>query len=331
MFPRSFGTSHGIIAIMKQRFQTTLRQRIVLAGGIGVHSGKPVRLVLNPAEADTGLIFLRSGLPEGGSRSIAANWSKVTMTELCTVIGDGAQHMVATIEHLVAALRGLGVDNCLVEVDGPEVPIMDGSAAAFVEAIDRAGIVHLDSARRYIKLLKPVRVEQGRAFAELLPAEKGFRLDVEIDFKSEAIGRQRKVLDLDANAFRRDLARARTFGFLSDVKRLAMAGFALGASLENSVGIDEDRVLNPEGLRFSDEFVRHKMLDAVGDLALAGAPIIGAYRSYCGGHKLNVAVLEALFADRSAYRFVDFAPAPREGARADLGLAASPVYMPERS
>ena len=228
MFPRSFGTSHGIIAIMKQRFQTTLRQRIVLAGGIGVHSGKPVRLVLNPAEADTGLIFLRSGLPEGGSRSIAANWSKVTMTELCTVIGDGAQHMVATIEHLVAALRGLGVDNCLVEVDGPEVPIMDGSAAAFVEAIDRAGIVHLDSARRYIKLLKPVRVEQGRAFAELLPAEKGFRLDVEIDFKSEAIGRQRKVLDLDANAFRRDLARARTFGFLSDVKRLVMAGFALG-------------------------------------------------------------------------------------------------------
>jgi UDP-3-O-[3-hydroxymyristoyl] N-acetylglucosamine deacetylase len=316
---------------MKPRFQTTLRQRVIMAGGIGVHSGKPVRLVLNPAEADSGLVFLRSGLPEGGSRSIAANWAKVTMTELCTVIGDGAQHMVATIEHLVAALRGLGVDNCLVEVDGPEVPIMDGSAAAFVEAIDRAGLVQLDATRRYIKILKPVRIDQGRGFAELLPAEKGFRLDVEIDFKSEAIGRQRKVLDLDPATFRRDLARARTFGFLADVKRLVMAGFALGASLENSVGIDEDRVLNPEGLRFSDEFVRHKMLDAVGDLALAGAPIIGEYRSYCGGHKMNVAVLAALFADRSAYRFVDFAPAPREGARADLGLVAAPVYMPERS
>ncbi|MCI4679509.1 UDP-3-O-acyl-N-acetylglucosamine deacetylase [Rhodoblastus acidophilus] len=316
---------------MKPRFQTTLRERIVLAGGIGVHSGKPVRLVLNPAEANTGLVFLRSGLPDGGSRFIEANWAKVTMTELCTVIGDGAQHMVATIEHLVAALHGMGVDNCLVEVDGPEVPIMDGSAGAFVEAIDRAGIAQLDASRRYIKILKPVRVEQGRAFAELLPADKGFRLDVEIDFKSEAIGRQRKILDLDASAFRRELARARTFGFLADVKRLVMAGFALGASLENSVGIDDDRVLNPEGLRFSDEFVRHKMLDAVGDLALAGAPILGQYRSYCGGHKLNVAALAALFADRSAYRFVEGAPAPREGARADLGLVAAPVFMPERS
>jgi UDP-3-O-[3-hydroxymyristoyl] N-acetylglucosamine deacetylase len=239
--------------------------------------------------------------------------------------------MVATVEHIVAALRGLGVDNCLVEVDGPEVPIMDGSAAAFVEAIDRAGIVQLGVSRRYLKILKPVRVEQGRAFAELRPAEKGFRLDVEIDFKSEAIGRQRKILDLDPASFRRDLARARTFGFLADVKRLVMAGFALGASLDNSVGIEDDRILNPEGLRYSDEFVRHKMLDAVGDLALAGAPIVGEYHSYCGGHKLNVAVLSALFSDRTAYRFVDAAPAPRENVRTDLGLVAAPVFMPERN
>jgi UDP-3-O-[3-hydroxymyristoyl] N-acetylglucosamine deacetylase len=165
----------------------------------------------------------------------------------------------------------------------------------------------------------------------LRPAEAGFRLDVEIDFKSEAIGRQRKILDLDPAGFRRELAGARTFGFLADVKRLIAAGFALGASLENSVGIDDDRVVNPEGLRYSDEFVRHKMLDAVGDLALAGAPLIGEYRSYCGGHKMNVAVLGALFADRTAYRFVDAIPAPREGARADLGLVASPVFMPERN
>jgi UDP-3-O-[3-hydroxymyristoyl] N-acetylglucosamine deacetylase len=320
---------------MKPSFQTTLRDRIVLSGGIGVHSGKPVRLSLNPAEASTGLVFLRSGLPNGGSRRIEANWSKVTMTELCTVIGDGAQHMVGTVEHLVAALRGLGVDNCLVEVDGPEVPIMDGSAAAFVEAIDRVGLRQLGAPRRFVKVLKTVRIEQGRGFAELRPAssssESGFRLDVEIDFKSDVIGRQRKILDLDPASFRRELARARTFGFLADVERLIKAGFALGASLENSVGIDDGRGLNPEGLRYSDEFVRHKMLDAVGDLALAGAPLIGEYHSYCGGHKMNVAVLEALFSDRSAYRLVDAVPAAREGVRADLGMVVSPAFLPERS
>jgi UDP-3-O-[3-hydroxymyristoyl] N-acetylglucosamine deacetylase len=256
------------------------------------------------------------------------------MTDLCTVIGEGGQNMVATIEHLVAALRGLNVDNCLVEVDGPETPIMDGSAAAFVEAIDRVGIVALDAPRRFIKILKTVRIEQGRGYSELRPAEAGFRLDVEIDFSNPVIGRQRKVMDLDPAAFRRELARARTFGFLSDVEKLTKMGFALGASLENSVGIDGDRILNPEGLRFIDEFVRHKMLDAVGDLALAGAPMIGAYQSYCGGHKMNVAVLEALFADHSNYRIVE-ASAPREGVRADLGhpaaIAAAPAFMPERS
>ncbi len=321
--------------LMKPSFQTTLRDRVVLSGGIGVHSGKPVRLVLNPAEASTGLVFLRSGLPNGASRRIEANWSKVTMTELCTVIGDGAQHMVGTIEHLVAALRGLGIDNCLVEVDGPEVPIMDGSAATFVEAIDRVGLRQLTAPRRFVKILKAVRIEQGRGFAELRPcqssADSGFRLDVEIDFKSDVIGRQRKILDLEPGAFRRELARARTSGFLADVERLIQAGFALGASLENSVGIDDGRVLNPEGLRYTDEFVRHKMLDAVGDLALSGPPLIGEYQSYCGGHKMNVAVLEALFSDRSAYRIVEAAPVVREGARADLGLVVSPAFLPERS
>lgn len=316
---------------MKPSFQTTLRDRIVLSGGIGVHSGKPVRLVLNPAEADTGLVFLRSGLPNGGSRLVEAKWSKVTMTELCTVIGDGGQNMVSTVEHLVAALRGLNVDNCLVEVDGPETPIMDGSAAAFVEAIDAVGTVQLETPRAFVKILKPVRVEQGRAFAELLPADKGFRLDVEIDFNSVAIGRQRKIMDLDPAAFRREISRARTFGFLSDLKKLAAVGLGLGASLDNSVGIDDDRILNPEGLRYSDEFVRHKMLDAVGDLALAGAPIIGEYRSYCGGHKLNVAALAALFSDSSNYRIVTAAPVFREGARAESGLVAAPVFMPERN
>lgn len=298
---------------MKQRFQTTLRQRIVLAGGIGVHSGKPVRVVLNPADAGSGLVFLRSGLPDGGSRAIAANWSKVTMTELCTVIGDGAQHMVATIEHLVAALRGLGVDNCLVEVDGPEVPIMDGSAAHFVDLIDEAGIETLADPCRYIKVVRAVRVESGRGFCELRPAESrqaGLSLDVEIDFACAAIGQQKTSVDLAPAVFRREVARARTFGFLADVERLWQAGFALGASLENTVALHSDRVLNPEGLRFADEFVRHKLLDAVGDLALAGRRIIGSFRSYCGGHRMNVAVLKALFADPAAFELVD-AVAPR--------------------
>ncbi|MBB4199633.1 UDP-3-O-[3-hydroxymyristoyl] N-acetylglucosamine deacetylase [Rhodoblastus sphagnicola] len=320
---------------MKSTQQTTLRTRVVVSGGIGVHSGKPVRLVLNPAEAGTGLVFQRTGLANGASRRIEARHSKVTMTDLCTVIGEDGKNLVATIEHLVAALRGLNIDNCLIEVDGPETPIMDGSAAAFVEAIDRAGVSHLDAPRRFIKILKTVRIEHGRGYSELRPADRNarpdsFRLDVEIDFDNAAIGRQRKILDLDPLAFRRELARARTFGFLSDVEKLTKMGFALGASLENSVGIDGDRILNPEGLRFSDEFVRHKMLDAVGDLALAGAPLIGAYQSYCGGHKMNVAVLDALFADKKAWRFVE-APVPhRAGARADLGLAVSPAFMPER-
>jgi UDP-3-O-[3-hydroxymyristoyl] N-acetylglucosamine deacetylase len=207
---------------------------------------------------------------------------------------------------------------------------MDGSAAEFVEAIDKAGLVQLSAPRRFIKILKTVRIETDRGFAELRPADRGFRLEVEIDFATGVIGRQKKIIDLDPASFRRDLSRARTFGFLRDVERLWKAGFALGASLDNTVALDEDRVLNPGGLRYPDEFVRHKTLDAVGDLALAGGPMIGVYRSYCGGHKMNVAVLEALFADRANYEIVE--PQPRrEGARADLGFAMQPVYAPDHS
>ena len=230
----------------------------------------------------------------------------------------------------MAAFSGLGVDNATVEVDGPELPIMDGSAAEFVAAIDKAGLVQLSAPRRFIKILKTVRIEAGRGFAELRPADRGFRLEVEIDFATGVIGRQKKIIDLDPASFRRDLSRARTFGFLRDVERLWKAGFALGASLDNTVALDEDRVLNPGGLRYPDEFVRHKTLDAVGDLALAGGPLIGCYRSYCGGHKMNVAVLEALFADRSNYELVE--PQPRrEASRADLGFALRPVYAPDHS
>jgi len=314
---------------MRLARQTTLKGRIALSGA-GVHSNAPAQIVLRPAEANTGLTFLRTGLDGGRERAIEARWSQVTMTELCTVIGDASTGAVSTIEHLLAALSGLGVDNVRVDVDGPEVPIMDGSAAAFVEAIDSVGVTDLSAPRRYIKVLKPVRVEHGRAFSELSPAAEGFRLEVEIDFPQGIIGRQKKTIDLDAKTFRREIARARTFGFVSDVERLWKAGFALGASLENSVALEEGRILNPEGLRYADEFVRHKTLDAVGDLALAGAPLIGAYRSYCGGHRMNVAVLEALFKDHSNYAIVE-ASAPRLGGRAEAAFAAAPAYGAERN
>jgi UDP-3-O-[3-hydroxymyristoyl] N-acetylglucosamine deacetylase len=308
--------------------QTTLRDRAELTG-TGVHSGAPVRIVLHPADLDTGIVFLRTRLDGGRERLIEARHDLVSATELCTIIGDTSSGSVATIEHLLAALSGLGVDNVLVEIDGPEVPIMDGSAAPFVAAIDEAGLVRQSSGRRYVKVLKPVRIEQGRGFAELRPFSRGFRLEVEIDFDTPLIGRQKKVVDLDPASFRSDLARARTFGFMRDVERLWKAGFALGASLENTVALGDDGIINAEGLRFPDEFVRHKTLDAVGDLALSGYPLLAHYRSYCGGHRMNVAVLQALFADRSAYAIVE---APRRDyGRAEAGaLQPALAFAPDR-
>ncbi len=263
---------------MKQQFQTTLRAPVTLTG-IGVHSGDDVRLVLHPAEADHGVAFLRTGLPNGRDRLIDASHVAVTATELCTVIGDRESGAVATIEHLMSALFGLGVDNVLVEIDGTEVPILDGSAAPFVAAIESVGVTSVEAPRRYIRVKRTVRVEQGNAFSELRPNDRGFRLDVEIDFPCSIIGRQRKVYELSPSSYRREISRARTFGFMRDVERLWKAGFALGASLENTVAVGEDAVINPEGLRYADEFVRPKLLDAVGDLSLAGLPLLGTYRS----------------------------------------------------
>ena len=314
---------------MKRTNQTTLKQPATLTG-IGVHSNAPVQLLLLPAEADSGIVFHRTGLKGQPDRSVWANWSQVSMTELCTVIGDPSKATISTIEHLIAAFSGLGVDNVIVEIDGPEVPIMDGSAAPFVQAIDKAGLVELGASRRYLRIRKSVRVEHGRAFSELRPAAQGFRLDVEIDFPAAIIGRQKIEFQLEPSIFRREVSRARTFGFLRDVERLWKAGFALGASLENTVALDDERVLNPEGLRYADEFVRHKALDAVGDLALAGSPMLGAYRSFCGGHKMNVAVLEALFSDPNAYEFIE-APRARAGGRTELRVAAAPAYAPDRT
>ncbi len=287
--------------------QTTLRAAVTLTG-IGVHSGAPASICLKPSSANSGVVFLRTGIEGMPPQLIHAKHTKVSATELCTVIGDRSSASVSTIEHLMSACSGLGLDNVLVEIDGPEMPIMDGSATEFVAAIEATGLVTLGAARRYLKILQPVRIEQGRAFAELVPAEKGFRLDVEIDFDTAVIGRQRKVFDLEAKAYASEISKARTFGFMRDVEQLWKAGFALGASLENTVAIGEDKVINPEGLRYGDEFVRHKVLDAIGDLALAGYPIIGEFRSYCGGHRMNVRILEALFADRANFAIVETQP-----------------------
>lgn len=312
---------------MKLGRQTTFRKTVVLSGS-GVHSNLPVTIQLHPASAQTGVVFLRTGLANRAERRVEAKWSRVSTTELCTVLGETNEASVSTVEHLLAAFAGLGLDNVVVEVDGPEVPIMDGSAAAFVEAIDRVGLRELAAPRRYIKILKPVRVEHGRSFSELLPASSGFRLDVAIDFAAKAIGAQSKTLDLTPARFRREIARARTFGLISDVEKLWKMGFALGSSLDNSVAVDGDRILNPEGLRSKDEFVAHKMLDALGDLALAGAPLIGTYRAFCPGHKMNFMVLKALFADRSAYQMIEAAQRP-EPLFADFGLAPVPAFAAE--
>jgi UDP-3-O-[3-hydroxymyristoyl] N-acetylglucosamine deacetylase len=317
---------------MKGAKQTTLREQIAVSG-VGVHSGKPATLTLHPADDDAGIIFQRVATDGSIAREIRADVRAVTATEFATVLGDASGPLCSTAEHLLAALRGLYVDNVIVEIDGPEVPIMDGSAAAFVDALDQAGLTTRALPRRFIEVLKPVRVSKGDAYGELRPYAHGFRVEAEIDFDHPLIGQQALALDIEPDSFRREIARARTFGFMKDVAKLWSAGYARGATLENTLVVTEDRVLNQDGLRFADEFVRHKVLDAIGDLALAGQPLLAAYRTIRGGHKLNHAVLSALMADTSAWRVVEAAePIRRPRGHADLaaGLVA-PAYGPEVS
>lgn len=314
---------------MQQTYQTTLCEPVSLEG-IGVHSGRDVKLTIHPAEVNSGITFLRTRCPDGGEHFIEANHRFVSATELCTVIGKGQEFGVSTIEHVMAALSALAIDNAVVEIDGFEVPILDGSSAPFVEAIDQVGVVVQKAPRRFIKVLKPVRISHGKGFAELLPQEEGFSLDVEIDFETSVIGRQRKVITLGADIFRKEICRARTFGFVRDVEHLWKLGFALGSSLENSVAIGDNEILNPEGLRYEDEFVCHKMLDAIGDLALSGLPLIGAYRSYCGGHKMNFSVLAALFADSSNYALVETRAVRRDVPFMDTAGMSAAVFAPEK-
>ncbi len=308
-----------------QEYQTTLKSRVTLSG-IGVHSGKAVSIHLNPADPDTGVVFSRIDL-DGNAREIRALVSEIGATDLSTVLGDPAGAHVATVEHLMAALLGLGIDNVAIEIDGPEVPILDGSAAMFVDAFDQAGIEEQDARRRYIRIVKPVRIENGSSWAEFRP-HNGTRFEIDIEFDSPAIGRQAFAAEVDPARFRKDVSRARTFGFMRDVERLWAAGYALGSSLENSVVIGDDhRVINVEGLRFNDEFARHKTLDAMGDLALAGARFIGCFRSWRGGHKLNAAALRRLLSDRSAFEIVETVRQGR-GRVGEMVAVNAPVYAP---
>jgi UDP-3-O-[3-hydroxymyristoyl] N-acetylglucosamine deacetylase len=268
---------------MKGAKQTTLREQVAVSG-VGVHSGLPATLTLHPADDDAGIVFQRVAADGGIEREIRADVRAVTATEFATVLGDASGPLCSTAEHLLAALRGLYVDNVIVEIDGPEVPIMDGSAVAFVDALDQAGLTTRAQPRRFIEVLKPVRATKGNAFGELRPYAKGFRVEAEIEFDHPLIRKQALSLDIEPDSFRCEIARARTFGFMKDVAKLWSAGYARGATLENTLVVTEDRVINPEGLRFADEFVRHKVLDAIGDLALAGLPLLAAYRTIRGGH-----------------------------------------------
>ena len=276
--------------------QTTLN-RDILFRGIGLHTGRPVRMTLRPAAADAGIAFRRSDL----GVTIPATHDRVEVSPLCTLlVGEGGAS-VSTVEHVMAALAGCGVLNAVVEVDGPEVPILDGSAAPFVSAILRAGVRRMAGPVRVIEVLRPVAVRDGAARASLAPAPE-LEIDFRIDFADAAIGRQRKVLRLSNGTFVRELCDSRTFCRRSDVDAMRAAGKALGGTLENAVVVDGDDVLSPGGFRHRDEAVRHKMLDAVGDLALAGLPIFGRYTGIRAGHATTNRLLRALLADPANHR-----------------------------
>jgi UDP-3-O-[3-hydroxymyristoyl] N-acetylglucosamine deacetylase len=278
--------------------QTTLRAAIAF-NGIGLHSGAPAALTIRPAPANSGIVFVRTD-GERAAAPIAASHDHVVGTTMCTTLGLPGGPSIATVEHVMAALAGLGIDNAVLEVAGPEVPVMDGSAAPFVAAIDRVGLSTLAAARRCIRVLKPVTVTNGARSATLAPASS-FIVGCAIAYDGPPIDRQSASFRVTPEVFRRQIASARTYGFLEEIESLRARGLALGGSLDNAIVVGDRRVLNDGGLRFADEFVRHKILDGIGDLALAGAPIIGHFHGEASGHALNHALLRALFDDASAF------------------------------
>ena len=303
--------------------QTALKATVVFEG-VGLHSGAPTTLVVRPAKANTGIVFNRTDVSDG---QIAARWDRVEVTPLNTRLRNEAGVAVSTIEHLMAALSGCGIYNALIDIDGPEVPILDGSSAAFVRGFVDAGITRLAAPLRAIEILKNISVSQDEASATLSPATT-LQISFEIDFADAAIGRQTKTLSMANGTFVRELCDSRTFCRQADVDAMRASGLALGGTLMNAVVVDGAQVLSPGGLRHSDEAVRHKMLDALGDLATAGAPILGRYTGVRAGHGLTNKLLTALFDQPDAWRWVtcDVATAaclPGVGVKpADLALVA---------
>lgn len=292
--------------------QRTLKAAISCVG-VGVHSGQRANLAIFPAAAGHGIVFRRTDL----GVDVAARFDNVCDTHLCTVLADPDRPAarIGTVEHLMAALAGLGIDNALIEVDGPEIPILDGSAGPFLFLLDCAGSVEQDAPRRVIAVRRPVRVTAGDAYAELRPlgpvtrsAQPVLEMDLSIEFDAPAIGRQSCSLRLTPESFRHQIAEARTFALAPDVEHLRAAGLGLGGSLENAVVVDGANVLNPGGLRMDNEFANHKLLDAVGDMALAGGLLHGRFIAHRGGHALNNRLLRALFADASAWQAVTTEP-----------------------
>ncbi len=284
--------------------QRTLRKAVAFRG-VALHSGSRRAARILPAPPGHGVVFRRTDVSDADP-SIPARWDRVAETRLCTTLRNEAGVGVSTVEHLMAALAGCGVDNALVEIDGPEAPALDGSAAPFVAMVEEAGVAVQPAPRHAIEVLRPVRVDDGSASLSVEPAAH-FSIDFGIDFDSPAIGRSRLDIRLANGAFNEWIAPARTFGRLEELKGMRRAGFGLGASLENAIVIADDRVLNAEGLRFDDEFVRHKILDCVGDLYLAGGPLLGRVTARKSGHALNNGLLRALFADGGAWRRVPVA------------------------
>ena len=281
--------------------QNTLKSAISFTG-VGLHSGQPVRMTIRPASADYGIWFRRTDITDRDAM-IPAIWSAVTPSRLCTVVENGAGVSVSTIEHVMAALAGSAIHNALIEIDGPEVPILDGSAEPFVTAFIARGFVAQASDVRAIKVLKAVEVREGEAVARLEPSDM-LEIDFRIDFADGAIGVQERRLNMSNGAFVRELSDSRTFCRQSDVDMMREKGLALGGTLDNAVVFDGDRVLSPGGLRHADEPVRHKMLDALGDLALAGGPLLARYTGIRAGHAMTNQLLRALFADPTAFRLV---------------------------
>ena len=299
------GRVEGKVGLTYSLYQRSIRTPISCSG-IGLHSGKPITMRLMPAPANHGIVFVRTDL--AGDNRIAASWNNVNFTTLCSQIGNEAGATVATIEHLMAACAAMEIDNLSIEIDGPEVPIMDGSAAPFLFLIECGGVIEQTAPRKYIEIINPVTVSEknghGYKHASFTRGAQ-FSLDCSIEFHNTPIGKQDYSFTLTTSRFKNDIARARTFGFFHEVEQMRAQGFGLGGSLENSIVVNNEGVMNPGGLRYRDEFVRHKILDCIGDLYLAGYPILGHVETHRSGHGLNNKLLAALFADATAWRIVE--------------------------